>query len=228
MKYNTRQQRNFTFRQIVKRKNKKTRKQENKKIIKQRNFTFRQIVKHKNKKTRKQQRGGWLRSIYDMIMPSNRIQPSEVAAARARAAAASTQALQAAARARERIVSSWQEPEEEEEEVVRVVETDNRGVIVMDRVMDRPVAQGIPVASTVRVPVNTAISSIRDSAQVDAAALVGVPVTSSDVEYDGREYYFDHVLGLDGYSGEGSVADGIPVVVVHGVEPRQSGGIQVH
>ena len=34
MKYNTRQQRNFTFRQIVKRKNKKTRKQENNKTKK--------------------------------------------------------------------------------------------------------------------------------------------------------------------------------------------------
>jgi hypothetical protein len=62
MKHKTRQQRNLSFKQIVKRKNKKTKKQENKKTRKQRKLTVRQIVKHKNKKTRKQQRGGvgWL------------------------------------------------------------------------------------------------------------------------------------------------------------------------
>jgi len=222
MKHKTRQQRNLSFKQIVKRKNKKNKKTKN--------LSIKQTRKRKNKKTRKQQRGGLLGSIYTRIMNINSKQPLTKEERRLRleredmmyAAAMAAYAPVYAAEKR----AAEKRAAERAEAAERVVETDNRGVIVMDRVMDRPVAQGIPVASTVRVPVNTAISSIRDSAQEDAAALVGVPVTSSDVEYNGPEYYFDHVLNLDGYSGEGSVADGIPVV--DGVEPRQSAGIQVH
>lgn len=112
MKYKTRQQRNLSFKQIVKRKNKKTRK-----TRKQRKLTVRQIVKHKNKKTRKQQHGGadlfplssgtqqnerywdgYFTTIYDPVKLWN--------AAQARAMARSSSAEAAEERERERMTGA--------------------------------------------------------------------------------------------------------------------------
>jgi len=190
MKYKTRQQRNFTFRQIVKRKNKKTRKQENKKTRKQRNFTFRQIVKRKNKKTRKQQRGGlWgmrtMRSIYDSIKERARIHPSD---ARARAARAAEEAAVLMREAEEGWAGAAMGVPVTAGDAASPVDTGaEEGRVVRAGVMDGSVALGIPVVHSVRaawLPVNSAISSNTLRAPVGfPEAPEGVPVTSFSGTY---------------------------------------------